>query len=128
MRARVVAHNYCWARFVGLATLVATLLTIPVAMADNEQAPRPCFEHFDVVAYHREEKLIPYAAVWNGCKRLCCNKPLDYEASQADYVKNCITALFKKAATNPCTEIKSYDSELAKDIPAVPKGAHFPTR
>ena len=61
MRARVVAHNYCWARFVGLATLLATLLTIPMAMAANEHAPRPSYDLFDVVAYHKEEmNLIPY--------------------------------------------------------------------
>jgi hypothetical protein len=99
-----------------------------MAMADNEQAPRPCFDLFLVVAYHKEEKLIPYAAVQKGCLRLCCNKPPDHEGSHADYVKNYIRALFKKASTNPCTEIKSYQSVLAKDILAVPKGAHFPTR
>ena len=129
MRARVVAHNYCWTRFVGLATLLATLLTIPMAMADNEQAPRPCYDPFGVVAYHKEDMdLIPYAAVQNGCMRLCCNKPPDYEGSQADYNKHCIRALFKKASTDPCKYIKSFQSGLAKDILAIPKGAHFPTR
>jgi hypothetical protein len=32
-----------------------------MAMADNEQAPRPSYDLFDVVAYHKEEMdLIPY--------------------------------------------------------------------
>ena len=129
MRARVVAHNYCWARFVGLATLLATLLTIPMAMAPNEQAPRPSYDLFDAVAYNKEEmELIPYAAVQNGCMQLCCNKPPDYEGSQPKYNVDCIRALFKKASSDPCKEIKSFESGLAKDILAVPKGAHFPTR
>ena len=100
-----------------------------MAMAANEHAPRPSYDLFDAVAYNKEEmELIPYAAVQNGCMQLCCNKPPDYEGSHADYNKHYIRALFKKASTNPCTEIKSYQSELAKDILAVPKGALFPTR
>jgi hypothetical protein len=106
VRARVVAHNYYWARFVGLATLLATLLTIPMAMPMAEQAPSPYFDPFGVVAYHKEEKLNPYAAVQKGCMRLCCDKPPHYEGSQADYVKHCIRSLFQKSSTDPCKEIK----------------------